>query len=332
MLRSGAMIALRALPHPEARRLASSGAPVYLAANPLEYHGPHLSLENDALVSAGLVRDLHAALAPTHPEWPLLWAGELGLGVDPVPGPGSVATSFDALRAALARSCRGLLELGARRVVLVTFHGSPMHSLALEAGCAPLRAAGVQLFAPMHLLLEALIRLDERELLAPAYEAIADPDERAAAWRELPNDFHAGFGETSLALHYAPASVDPRYRSLPPCPAWEPVPWVDAAARAARSLGRDALAEELAFAARGLGWYRLRPFPGYSARPALASPEAGARVAAALTARFAEAAAALFARGATPRPAPMRWLRALSLDGRILSRQRIPEDAIARLL
>src|SRR5437762_7047770 len=88
------MVSLLDVPHQEARRLVRSGAPVYLTINPVEYHGPHLSLHNDRLVSRGLVRELHARLAARHPEWPLLFGSDLEIGVEPCPGIGSRHTPF----------------------------------------------------------------------------------------------------------------------------------------------------------------------------------------------------------------------------------------------
>jgi hypothetical protein len=46
------------VPHHDARRLARSGAPVYLTINPVEYHGPHLSLHNDRLSLGGRIGNL----------------------------------------------------------------------------------------------------------------------------------------------------------------------------------------------------------------------------------------------------------------------------------
>ncbi|HEY4219853.1 MAG TPA: hypothetical protein VGO62_00890, partial [Myxococcota bacterium] len=55
------------LPHSEARRALSSGAPVFLLVNPVEFHGPHLPLHNDELIALGLARDLHERLFGAHP-------------------------------------------------------------------------------------------------------------------------------------------------------------------------------------------------------------------------------------------------------------------------
>lgn len=94
--------------------------------------------------------------------------------------------------------------------------------------------------------------------------------------RELHLDFHAGFFETSMALHLAPHSVSPRHLELPPCPPIVPDVLAANASRVARLAGRDVLARELAFAASGLGWTKLDPFPGYTGRPHRATAAAGA--------------------------------------------------------
>lgn len=309
------MIRLLEQPHGRARTLTASGAPVYLAVNPVEYHGPHLSLENDAHVSLGLVREVHALLATRH-DWPLLFAGELGVGVDPVPGPGSRPVPLTEVRRAVERACGGLLALGARRVVLVSFHGSPLHNLALQAGVERLRRRGVPAFAPMHLLLRELVTVTG-EPLAAAFAHIEDSAVRAAMIRDVPLDFHAGYAETCLALHHAPQSVSARLDQVPPCPRPEPVPWLARAAALARRARRTALADELAFAARALGWYRLRPFPGYTGSPHLARASAGRVLSEIISARFAAAAQAVLVEGAPPPPPVMGWLGPLTLGGRL---------------
>src|SRR5258706_5993994 len=121
------------LSHTRARSLLASGAPVYLPVNPVEYHGQHLSLHNDALVSEGLARGIHARLQEQGYDWPLLLAADLEVGVDPTPGPGTRATSYSDVSALVVNACQRLVELGAQRGVLVTFHGSPLHSLAVNA-------------------------------------------------------------------------------------------------------------------------------------------------------------------------------------------------------
>src|SRR5262245_14646331 len=121
------------MPNREARALLASGAPVFLPVNPVEYHGPHLSLHNDRLISIGLARDVHALLAAKH-EWPFLLTADLEVGVDPTPGPGTRVTSFHHVRGAVMEACKALHALGARSVVAMTWHGAPLHSIAIEPG------------------------------------------------------------------------------------------------------------------------------------------------------------------------------------------------------
>lgn len=316
------MIPLLDLPHCEARRLVQTGAPVFLTVNPVEYHGPHLSLHNDRLVSRGLLRDLHARLAAAHPDWPLLFASDLEVGVEPCCGPGTRHSRYAVTRELVLESCRALAELGAQRVILMTFHGAPLHNLALEAGVQLLRARGVRAVSPFHLVLSTLVRLDtlDRSRFAPAVAHIPDAAARAELLAALQLDFHAGFFETSVALHYAPDSVSPVYKALPPCPPLPAVPQrrlLTLAARLARGLNRDTLAGELAFAATGLGWFALRPFPGYTGHPHLAGAAAGAHFARFMLDEMTPAVEAVLTGRADPPPPIMRWLGPLSLGGRL---------------
>jgi creatinine amidohydrolase len=310
-------IALHSLPNTQARALAASGAPVFLFVNPVEYHGPHLSLDNDALISRGLAADIHARLAAVHPDWPYLTAGELGMGSGAVPGPGSRRTPYPRLRDQVVDACRSLATLGARRVILMTFHGDPMHNLALQAGADWLAGQGIPALVPMHLLIRELMGLTaDGGRLAPLLDAVPDAADRQALAGSLQTDIHAGFGETSLTLHYAPETVSPDYRNVPPCPAWRSHPAVALLANAARLAGVRDFAAEAAYAAMGLGWLALRPFPGYTGRPSLARAEVGAILSGLIVDTFAQATLDVFDRGApAPRPA-LAWLETLTVGGR----------------
>ena len=296
------------------------GAPVYLPVNPVEYHGPHLSLHNDHLVSAGLARDMHAILQTTLGEHPFLFAQDLGVGVDPCPGPGSEYTSYSTARQRVLQAVHRLADLDAQRVVLMTFHGSPLHGHALHAGVRALAARGVRAIAPLTLALEQLMQ-GRLEAIEDAWSPVADPASQAAS------DCHAGFIETSLALHYAPEHVQ-GHEALPPCPPPTPARVPATLARLARALGRDALGLDLELVARGLGWYALRPFPGYTGRPDLANPDSGAVFARALTEAFAARAREIFEAEAAASTPPLAWMPWVSLGGR-LGPGHIPADAIA---
>jgi creatinine amidohydrolase len=326
------------LSHGEARDLCSRGVPIYLPVNPVEYHGPHLSLRNDHLCGMGLAADLHARLAPEtgsppkrsaelRSPWPFLVASSIEAGVEPCPGPGTRAVSFLAVRRMVVDACRALLDLGARRVVIVTFHGAPLHAHALDAGVRLCEARGARAIQPHNLLMRALMTIDG-SAFPEAFASVEDPAERAMLMRETPRDFHAGYGETSLALHYAPESVGAIYKTLPPCPPIRPdLPFV-AASRAARAAGRHDLAIDLEFAAYGRGWMKLTPFPGYTTSPHRATPEAGRVLAREIVDRYEVATRAVFAGAEGPRPI-MPWLVVATMAGTLPALQ-VPLDRVAR--
>lgn len=311
-------ISLFDLPHRDAQALLARGGNVWLLVNPVEYHGPHLSLHNDRLASLGLAREVHALLAPREP---FVVADDLEIGVDPTPGPGTRAVPFAEVRERVLDACRALHALGARRVIAMTWHGAPLHSLAIEPGLAWLRAHGARALNPFNEAFRELCRLDGRRF-ARAFDHVADPAERARMIETLRYDFHAGFFETSMALHYAPETVSPAHVDVPPCPPITPEPTLERAARVARRLGRAELEAELAMIAMGLGWHALDPFPGYTGAPHLARAESGAVFAAEIAKGYAALIDdVLSARAPAPAP-PMRWIARLTANGRLAPKPR----------
>jgi creatinine amidohydrolase len=320
------MIALFEQSHSEARRLVGAGATVFLTVNPVEFHGPHLPLHNDRLISLGLARDLQARLEP---DAPLLLGADLEVGVDPCPGPGTRHTPYRVARALVVEACRALVELGVKRVIIMTFHGAPIHSMAIEAGVRELRKHGVAVVAPFNLVANELLATDTSRY-ANIFAPIGDPEERQAVEAEFARDFHAGFGETSLTLHYAPESVSPSHKKLPPCPPIVPDRLMLALARLARGFGRTVLATELEFAALAMGWYAVRPFPGYSGRPHLANARSGSAFAEAMVDRFELRVREVFAgRAESPEPI-MQWATLVTLGGRV-GAVGIPPSEVERL-
>ncbi len=316
-------ISLFDLSHRDARALLHRGARVWLPVNPVEYHGPHLSLHNDRLISLGLAREVHELLAEGRDE-PFVVAADLEVGVDPTPGPGTRHVAFPQVRELVLESCRALHELGARSVIAMTWHGAPMHSLAIEPGLAWLRANGARALNPFNEAFRELCRLDGRRF-ERAFDHIEDPVERAHVIDTLRYDFHGGFFETSMALHLAPSSVSPAHRDVPPCPPITPEPTLQRASRIARALGRDELSSELAMIAMALGWQSLSPFPGYTAQPHLARAESGAVFAAEIAKGYAAIIADVLAgRRDAPAP-PMPWIAALTANGRLTPR---PKNAV----
>lgn len=310
------MTTLLDLPNREARALLATGAPVFLPVNPVEYHGPHLSLHNDAIVSHGLIGEMYARLAEQHPDWPLALMPDLEMGVDTVNGPGSRPVSMPEVRAAVLRACRALLSMGARAVVLMTFHGAPLHNLCLDAGARFLSRHGVTALCPFGEVLRGLAAGEGGRMLE-AYAPVADEADRRRLMEAAGDDLHAGFLETSLTLHYRPETVSADLANLPPCPPITPSRAFLAAARLADLAGKKETADGLRFAASAFGWHQLKPFPGYTGSPHLANAATGAALATRISTLGAELIQAVLAGEAEPPPPFMAWTGPATLGGRL---------------
>lgn len=319
-------IELLDLPHVQARELVATGVPVYLTVNPVEYHGPHLSLHNDLLVSRGLCARLHARLQATRPNWPFVIASDLEIGAEPTKGAGSRAISYEHQRTLVLEAVTSLAELGVKRVVLMTFHGGPMHNLAIDAGVRYLEARGIPAIAPLAEVMRLLIDdLDPSEF-ASALAPIADPKDRARVAARLGEDIHAGFFETSMALALAPHSVDPGYVHLAECPEIVPDPVLAAVARVLKLAGQRTLSNEIMLGARAGGWGALDPFPGYTGAPHLASAASGEAFIAHAMERFVPLVRDVLLHGKKAPPPVMSWMEKLSLGGKLA-----PASTFARM-
>lgn len=318
------MIVIDSTPLTEIRALAARGVPAWLSVDPVEYHGPHLSLLNDQLISDGLMRQSHALLRERHPDWPLVSAGQLGIGMDATPGPGTVDVSHRELLRKTRAACKRLVDLGFGRIVLMTFHGSPFHNAALWEVAEELRSQGIRVVTPMNVITRRIMAPDPEEFAA-VYEAVADPADAARLRARAHEDFHSGFGETSLALHFVPETVVD-HQSVPPAPALPVHAMWGALSRAAGRVGRTVLAQELRFVGMGMAWFGLRPFPGYTCEPALASAEVGAIFADLICGGIVEEVEAVLVGGAPCLPPVMRWTSTLTFGG-LYGRANVPLGA-----
>ena len=321
------ILQLHELPHRQARQHLERGSTVFFSIDPIEFHGPHLSLRNDHLISTGLSRRIAPLLqARMNEDGPILMASTFDIGVDPTQGPGTRPVPFRRMCKLVVDACDALADFGAQRVVLMTFHGAPLHSIALHRGTEALLARGRRCLAPLNLLMSDVATASV-EPFAASLDHIAEP-ERSEMLASLRHDFHAGFMETSFALALAPHAVDAMHKTLPDCPPITPDAALMRAARVAAKLGQAKVASELRVAAWGVGWSKLRPFPGYTGKPRHATPESGEVFVNYAVERALTAAVDVFPGAAPPGPA-MAWMEALTVQGRIPGID-IPLDAVAR--
>jgi creatinine amidohydrolase/Fe(II)-dependent formamide hydrolase-like protein len=220
------------------------------------------------------------------------------------------------VREAVRSACHALRSIGARKALLITFHGEPLHNLELEAGARWLRERGIPTMCPMNSLMNASLELEPGaypEVLA----TIPDETVRAAYRESLNSDFHGGLFETSLMLRWRPEAVDPDWKSVPPCPFPARKPALSRIAGLARKAGRKRFAAELDFANDAVVWTKGASRVGYTGYPGYASAEAGRVFSEAVSTLMARDYRAYFEEKKAPPEPIFKWVGALSLGGRI---------------
>ncbi len=309
---------LGTLARKDALELIKTGAPVYVLVNPVENHGPHLPLQTDYLLSLGATQDLHLRFLAEGKDWPLLIYPVLHLGAGPAPGLGSVHTSYAEIKSLVHGVALSLVELGAKTVIWMTFHGDPFHNSAIQKGVDFLNAQGVISFAPFHFVLNEMLEMNSKTFGVPLKLIESEKDRKEMA-KGLGFDFHAGFFETSLVLHYSPDSVSEIYKQLPPCPKGHEPRWMLMMAKIVEKWGNRRLASEWRLISFVKGWTGLDPFPGYTGKPHCSSAAVGQYFAKRIVEIYYDFAKQfLMDPKNTPLPKlPLDWVLVPTLNGRL---------------
>jgi creatinine amidohydrolase len=308
---------LYSYPHDQLQEFLKLDVPVYVFVNPIEYHGPHLSLHTDKVLSMGMAKKLHKELEKEKGDMPFLIAEDIALGEGPTMGPGSIHTPFKDLKKIILRCSKSLVRQGVKKVIFMTFHGAPMHNIAIQAGIDYLHKNGVRAYNPFNHILHKMIHFNPRD-----YDRVRKflPQEcnQDEIVEKFNNDFHAGIFETSLCLYLCPDTVSENYKAVPNCPPLIPNKAMSLVAKFFKFLGNTYLFKELSFAAIGLAWIQLRPFPGYSGTPKYSSKELGQHFVEKelIPLYLSGAIETLYNDHKGPEPV-MKWIYAFSLGGAI---------------
>lgn len=201
---------LEKMSHQAISALDRSRTAIIATLSPLEVHGPHLPLGQDLLEGYALARRATTRLAERRPDWTFLLLPPMPVATDCVPKLGSVSFPAKLVQEVAYRLLKPFAEAGFARLAFSSFHGGPRHFLALEA-------AGEQLTAdhgvPAASLFSMVLgRILEGRVFDDALQGIPG---RSITIEQLRQDQHAGFVETSLALHLWPESVEEGWDRLP---------------------------------------------------------------------------------------------------------------------
>lgn len=184
--------------------------------SPLEVHGPHLPIGQDWFEAAALANATAEALAAERPEWTILSLPPIPIAADCTPYVGSVNFSPTLVRDVAYNALLPFAEHGFARLAISSFHGGPRHIIALEDAADKITRKFDVTAASIFSVVVA--RMTEGNVFYDAVmETIKDAPENNITLDQISQDWHAGFVETSLALHLWPELVGDGWQSLPAC-------------------------------------------------------------------------------------------------------------------
>ena len=218
---SGGILELGNLTWTEIDALSRDSTLFLLTVGMLEEHGPHLPIASDQIGVEYEAGQVAKRLGRALPGWNVVMmptvnygsAGANHVGGMPV-HPGTYGVRQSTLRALIADIGGQVAQNRFRWVFVMSGHGAPTHSIAINEACDFVSSA----FDVTMLNVSALFKAD-----SSMQERGASLAARHFSRDELASfglDVHAGVGETSGLLAIRPDLVRPGYRNLPSVAAW----------------------------------------------------------------------------------------------------------------
>jgi creatinine amidohydrolase len=283
--------------------------------SPIEVHGPHLPLGEDLFSAEAMGRGTAEKLVKKYPDWNFLFLPPCSVAADGVPRLGTIVYPAHLVRDVAYYAMLPFAEAGFARLGFSSFHGGPRHFLALEAAAEKLSHVR-QGTAAISLFSAAIGRMVEGQLF---YESVKDDPGFSLTQRDLKEDHHAGFVETSLALHLWPELVEDGWDDLPPSVGKSLADEKDSDSylfnrsekRSLRSIAEQGIGTAKAVAS-SISHFQKSTYYG---RPAAATKKRGEKLLAAITDLSVDLAVDFIEQGdAMPRQSPLWKARHLFLN------------------
>jgi len=176
---------------------------------PVEEHGPHLPLGTDLLFTEHWARELAERLSLRFPDLAIAIYPSVPIAYGCIPLSSGLRGCFHVSSSTLRAVVRELLidaaQSGIESTVVLSAHADPRHQLALEYACEDANASS------------SMVALSPSGALFSAGElglAISIGAETRPLLEKAPDDFHAGWIETSMMLELDPTLVDDGYENL----------------------------------------------------------------------------------------------------------------------
>ncbi len=180
---------------------------LFITIAPIEEHSHHLPLGTDIYEGERWRNDITFILSEKLPgfnflylpAFPVACAGAVGFY-------GNIHFKQRTVRNVVYELLENIVTWKIKNIVIIASHADPTHLIAVEEACSEInKKFGVCAFSPMG----AIFSAQELGL------NISEPEEVKSMVKQYPNDFHAGWIETSNMLDIDCTLVKKDYESLP---------------------------------------------------------------------------------------------------------------------
>jgi creatinine amidohydrolase len=180
---------------------------VFLGIAPIEEHGKHLPIGVDFFETDAWMKGAIKLLELEHPQhtWGTLPTIPLGFA-NMGNFPGNIHVSRELIFNLVYETVSAIAKWGVKNIIIISGHADPLHTIAIEQAVEKINAEnGVIALAPMGSIFHAAEKGIE----------VQHSTELTKKMEEFPNDFHAGWIETSCMLSIRPDCVKPNYLVRP---------------------------------------------------------------------------------------------------------------------
>lgn len=179
---------------------------LFIGVAPIEEHGRHLPLGVDVYETQFWMDNAMKKLENEFKEYTFITMPVIPYGHAVMKGfPGNMHLSQKMFYDLILATLRNVIEWGVKNVILLSGHADPRHTIAIEQACERIKEeSGVIVFAPMGAIFSGKVSLKiDNDICVEKL------------MKQFPDDFHAGWIETSNMLEIRPELVHGNYKNQP---------------------------------------------------------------------------------------------------------------------
>ena len=178
---------------------------LFVTAAPVEEHGLHLPVSIDIDLGKYWEESTVLKLQNRYPDYNFLSLPTIPLASGSMKSfPGCIYIKPKTLRKVMTEYLGSIARWGIKYLVIIASHGDPLHNMAIEKACRITnRRFGTSFISPMG----SMFSYSELGIDLEFSQEVKN------MLQEYPEDFHAGWIETSLMLEINPEKVSPKFKN-----------------------------------------------------------------------------------------------------------------------